>query len=117
MTSILADKYATKKERKRFGQTTHHVDKIKLHEDFVKGQEISLAKFTKFDIGLLRVEEPFTSAVNFASLPPLLLNVEGKNTYSCQFGCGILKMVGLKMKDFCPIINVLNENFFKTILQ
>ena len=34
MTSILADKYATKKERKRFGQTTHHVDKIKLHEDF-----------------------------------------------------------------------------------
>ena len=69
MTSILADKYATK-ERKRFGQTTHHVDKIKLYEDFVKGQD---------DIGLLRVKEPFTSAVNFARLPPLLLNVEGKN--------------------------------------
>ena len=78
MTSILADKYATKKERKRFGQTTHHVDKIKLHEDFVKG----LPKLTKFDIGLLRVEEPFTSAVNFARLPPPLLNVEGKNAYN-----------------------------------
>ena len=82
MTSILADKYATKKERKRFDQTTHHVDKIRLHEDFVKGQEISFTKFTKFDIGLLRVEEPFTSAVNFARLPPLLVNVEGKNAYN-----------------------------------
>ena len=68
-TSILADTYALKKERKRFGQTTHHVDKIKLYEDFVKGQD---------DIGLLRVKEPFTSAVNFARPPPLLLNVEGK---------------------------------------
>ena len=76
MTSILADKFATKKERKRFGQTTHHVDKIKLHEDFV-------FPLTKFDIGLLRVEEPFTSAVNFARLPPLLLNVEGKNACIC----------------------------------
>ena len=82
MTSILADKFASKKEGKRFGQTTHHVDKIRLHEDFVKGQEISFTKFTKFDIGLLRVEEPFTSAVNFARLPPLLLNVEGKNAYN-----------------------------------
>ena len=117
MTSILADKFASKKERKRFGQTTHHVDKIRLHEDFVKGQEISFTKFTKFDIGLLRVKEPFTSAVNFARLPPLLLNVEGKNAYQYQFGCGILKMVGLKMKYFCPIINVLKGNFFKTILQ
>ena len=73
MTSILADKYATKKERKRFGQTTHHVDKIRLHEE---------RYFTKFDIGLLRVKEPFTSAVNFARLPPPLLNVEGKNAYN-----------------------------------
>ena len=77
LTSILAeDSYFFKKERQRFGQTTHHVAKIGLHEDFVKGQEIS------FDIGLLRVKEPFTSAVNFARLPPLLLNVEGKNAYN-----------------------------------
>ena len=78
MTSILADKYATKKERKRFGQTTHHVDKIRLHEDFVYGQPDS----TKFDIGLLQVKEPFPRAVNFARLPPLLLNVKGKNAYN-----------------------------------
>ena len=82
LTSILADNYATKKERKRFGQTTHHVDKIRLHEDFVKGQERAFTKFTKFDIGLLRVKEPFTGAVNFARLPPLHLNVEGKNAYN-----------------------------------
>ena len=88
MTSILADKYATKKERKRFGQTTHHVDKIRLHEE---------RYFTKFDIGLLRVKEPFTSAVNFARLPPLLLNVEGKNAYNqiCYMGVsGFLKVGG-----------------------
>ena len=76
MTSILADKYATKKERKRFDQTTHHVDKIRLP---VKGQERYFTKSTEFDLGLLRVIEPFTSAVNFARLPPPLLNVEGKN--------------------------------------
>ena len=83
LTSILAeDSFLFKKERQRFGQTTHHVDKIGLHEDFVKGQERSFTKYTKFDISLLRVKEPFTSAVNFARLPPLLLNVEGKNAYN-----------------------------------
>ena len=34
----------------------------------------------------------------------------------CQFGCGILKMVGPKMQDFCPRINMLKD-FFNTILQ
>ena len=29
----------------------------------------------------------------------------------------ILKMVGPKMQDFCPKINMLKENFLKTILQ
>ena len=37
---------------KGFGQTTHHVDKIRLHEDFVYGQSDS----TKFDIGLIQVK-------------------------------------------------------------
>ena len=63
---------------KRFGQTTHHVDEIRLHEDFVKGQPNS----TTFDIGLLQVKEPFTGTVNFARLPPVLLNVKGKNAYN-----------------------------------
>jgi hypothetical protein len=31
----------------------------------------------------------------------------------CQFGCGILKMVGPKMQDFCPRINMLIGIFFK----
>ena len=34
----------------------------------------------------------------------------------CQFGCGILKMVGPKMQDFCPRINMHvknRRNFFK----
>ena len=34
-----------------------------------------------------------------------------------QFGCGILKMVGPKMQDFCPRIDMLKRNCFKTILQ
>ena len=34
-----------------------------------------------------------------------------------QFGCGILKMVGPIMQDFCPRINMLKGNFFKTILR
>ena len=63
---------------KGFGQTTHHVDKIRLHEDFVYGKPDS----SKFDIGLVQVKEPFPRAVNFARLPPLLLNVKGKNTYN-----------------------------------
>ena len=29
-----------------------------------------------------------------------------------QFGCGILKMVGPKMQDFCPRINMLRMIFF-----
>ena len=37
--------------------------------------------------------------------------------YLCQFSCGILKMVGPKMQDFCPKINILKGNVFKTILQ
>ena len=32
---------------------------------------------------------------------------------SCQFGCGILKMVAPKMQDFCQRINMLRGNFFK----
>ena len=35
----------------------------------------------------------------------------------CQFGCGILKMVGHKMQAFCPRINMLKEFFFETILR
>ena len=30
----------------------------------------------------------------------------------CQFGCGILKMVGPQMQDFCPRIKMLKEIFF-----
>ena len=30
--------------------------------------------------------------------------------YKCQFGCGILKMVGPKMQDFCPRIDKLKGN-------
>jgi hypothetical protein len=29
------------------------------------------------------------------------------------FGCGILKMVGLKMQEFCPRINMLKGIFIK----
>ena len=36
--------------------------------------------------------------------------------YQCQFGCGILKMVGHKMQDFSPRIDMLKGNCFKTIL-
>ena len=36
--------------------------------------------------------------------------------YLCQFGCGFLKMVGPKMQNFCPRINMLKGNSFKTIL-
>ena len=36
---------------------------------------------------------------------------------SCQFGCEIFKMVGPKMQAFCPRINMLKGNFFKTILR
>ena len=34
----------------------------------------------------------------------------------CQFGCGILQMMDPKMQDFCPRINRLKGNCFKTIL-
>ena len=34
-----------------------------------------------------------------------------------QFGCGILKMVGPKMQDFCPRINMFKGIFFKKILR
>ena len=37
--------------------------------------------------------------------------------YQCQFGCGILKMVGSKMQDFCPRINVLKGILLKKILR
>ena len=34
--------------------------------------------------------------------------------YYCQFGCGILKMVGPKMKDFCPRMNMLKGFFLNS---
>ena len=34
----------------------------------------------------------------------------------CQLGCGIIKMLGPKMQDFCPRIIMLKENCFKSIL-
>ena len=45
--------------------------------------------------------------------------VIGQDSYtpSGQFGCGILKMVGPKIQDFCPRIDMLKENFFETILR
>ena len=74
---ILANSLANKIGRdKRFGETIHHVDEIGLYEDY------EYYGWTQFDISLLRVKEPFTSAVNFARLPPPLLNVEGKNAYN-----------------------------------
>ena len=33
-----------------------------------------------------------------------------ENKYYCQFGCGILKMVGPKKQDFWPKINILKGN-------
>ena len=45
-------------------------------------------------------------------------NFEQDNSQGeCQFGCGILKMVGPKMQDFFPRINMLKGNCFKTILR
>ena len=35
--------------------------------------------------------------------------------HQCQFGCGILKVVGPKMQDFYPRINMLKGIFFKKI--
>ena len=35
----------------------------------------------------------------------------------CQFGCGILKMVGPKMQVLCPRINMVKGHCFKTILR
>ena len=32
---------------------------------------------------------------------------------TCQFGCGILKMMGPKMQDICPRINMLKGFFLK----
>ena len=63
-----------------FGETKHHVDEIRLYEDYVRGQPDS----SEFDIGLLRVQEPFIGTVNFARLPPVLLNVKGKNYKGMQ---------------------------------
>ena len=78
---ILANSLANKIGKdKRFGQTTHHVDEIRLYEDYVRGQPDS----SEFDIGLLRVQEPFIGTVNFARLPPVLLNVKGKNYKGMQ---------------------------------
>ena len=51
-----------------------------------------------------------------------LMELYGKIVVNChqpyigQFGCGILKMVGPKMQDFCPLYNMLKGNSFKTIL-
>ena len=42
--------------------------------------------------------------------------LHGYSMYYCKFGCGISKMVGPKMQDFCPRINMLKGIFFKTIL-
>ena len=70
---ILANSLANKIGKdKRFGQTTHHVDEIRVYEDY------ETYKWTQFDISLLRVKEPFTGTVNFARLPPELLNVKGE---------------------------------------
>ena len=69
---ILANSLANEIDKdKRFGQTTHHVDEIGLYEDY------ETYSWTQFDISLLRVKEPFTGTVNFARLPPVLLNVKG----------------------------------------
>ena len=71
---ILANSLANEIDKdKRFGQTTHHVDEIRLHEDYK-----TYSWMTQFDISLLRVKEPFTGTVNFARLPPVLLNVKGE---------------------------------------
>ena len=40
-----------------------------------------------------------------------------KNEAQYQFGCGILKMVGPKMQDFWPRIDMLKGNCSKTILR
>ena len=74
---ILANSLANKiGSDKRFGETTHHVDEIGLYEDY------EYYGWTQFDISLLRVKEPFTGTVNFARLPPALLNVKGEKLYN-----------------------------------
>ena len=70
---ILANSLANEiGKNKKFGETTHHVDEIRLHENYVRGK-------TPFDICLLRVKEPFTGTVNFARLPQLLVIVKGNH--------------------------------------
>ena len=55
---------------------------------------------------------PFNNRANWIRTSHLLDAV----CWLCQFGCGILKMVGPKMQDFCPRIDMLKGNCFKTIL-
>ena len=72
---ILANSLANKIDKdKKFGQTTHHVDEIRLYEGYE-----DYGDWTQYwtDISLLRVKEPFTGTVNFARLPPVHLNVKG----------------------------------------
>ena len=77
---ILANSLANKIGKdKRFGQTTHHVDEIRLYEDY------ETYDWTQFDICLLRVKEPFTGTVNFAKLPPVLFNVIGENVNNPKY--------------------------------
>ena len=58
-----------------FRSVCHHVDEIRLYEDYE-----DYGDWTQYwtDISLLRVKEPFTGTVNFARLPPVLLNVKGE---------------------------------------
>ena len=53
---------------------------------------------------------------NGASFNGEQTNGSSPRTVFGQFGCGILKMVGPKMQDLCPRINVLKGIFLKTIL-
>ena len=70
---ILANSNASEiGKNKRFGETTHHLDEIRLHENYVRGK-------TPFDICLLRVKEQFTGPVNFARLPQMLVIVKGNH--------------------------------------
>ena len=88
---------------------------LELHyKSYVFFQNYTLRKLEKHTNYIVTV-----AARNYVGLGPsavIELRTEdgGKQ---CQFGCGILKMVGPEMQDFCPRIDMLKGNCFKIILQ
>ena len=74
---------------------------------FICNLEVIIFQFIKAQrhVCIVTTCEIVTSA-NYSYIIGLSVNVR-------QFGCGILKMVGPKIQDFCPRINMLKGNCFK----